>query len=70
LAKDKYDKLAASRISNELQSIRDKLKDIERNAKNAVSALSPFNFQTFKMTSFGTTAYSGKENQTTIAGSM
>jgi integrase/recombinase XerD len=48
LAKDEYDKLSASRISNELQSIRDKLKDIERTAENAVIVLSPFNFTDFE----------------------
>lgn len=48
LEKDEFDKLAASRISNELQSIRENLKDIERNAENAVSALSSFNFADFE----------------------
>ena len=36
LTKDEYYKLSASRISNELQTIRDKLKEIERTAENAV----------------------------------
>jgi integrase/recombinase XerD len=48
LAKDEYDKLSASRISNELQSIRDKLKDIEGTAENAVTVLNPFNFRDFE----------------------
>ena len=48
LEKDEFDKLAASRISNELQSIRDKLKDIERKTQNAASAFSPFNFADFE----------------------
>ncbi|MEO6548334.1 MAG: site-specific integrase [Ferruginibacter sp.] len=48
LAKDEYDKLSASRISNELQSFRDKIKDVERNAENAATALSPFNFTDFE----------------------
>ncbi len=48
LPKNDYDKLSASRISNDLQSIRDKLKDIERTAENTVTALSPFNFINFE----------------------
>ena len=48
LAKDEYDKLTASRISNELQSIRDKLKNIERTAENAVNELAPFCFNDFE----------------------
>jgi len=44
LAKDEYDKLTAPRISNELQSIRDKLKNIERTAENAVNESVPFCF--------------------------
>lgn len=48
LSKDDYDKLSASRISNKLQTIRDKLKDIERTAENSVTALNPFSFSDFK----------------------
>jgi integrase/recombinase XerD len=48
LSKEEYDKLPASRISNELQSIRDKLKEIERTAENAVSNLNPFTFKEFE----------------------
>lgn len=48
LAKDEYDKLTAPRISNELQSIRNKLKNIERTAENAVNELSPFCFDDFE----------------------
>jgi integrase/recombinase XerD len=48
LTKDEYDKLSASRISNELQTIRDKLKEIERTAENAVKDLSSFNFTDFE----------------------
>ena len=44
LSKDEYDKFSAPRISNELQSIRDKLKGIERTAENAAIVLSPFYF--------------------------
>lgn len=48
LSKDDYEKLSASRISNELQSVRDKLKEIERIAENALSTLSSFNFDEFE----------------------
>lgn len=48
LSKDEYDKLTASRISNELQSIRDKLKDIERTAENAVKESGSFSFADFE----------------------
>jgi hypothetical protein len=33
LSKDEYDKPSASRISNDLQSVRDKIKEIERLVK-------------------------------------
>src|SRR5665647_1158066 len=48
LSKDEYEKLSASRISNDLQTIRDKLKEIERTAENAVKELDPFNFMDFE----------------------
>jgi len=48
LLKDDYDKLAASRISNELQNIRDKLKRVERMAENAASDLTSFSFDDFE----------------------
>ena len=48
LTKDEYDKLSASRISNELQTIRDKLKEIERTAENAVKDLGSFSFSDFE----------------------
>ncbi len=48
LPKDDYEKLTASRIGNELQSIRDKLKEIERTAENTLSNLSPFSFTEFE----------------------
>jgi integrase/recombinase XerD len=48
LSKEEYDKLPASRISIELQSIRDKLKEIERTAENTVKELFPFNFTDFE----------------------
>jgi len=48
LSKEEFDKLTASRISNELQSIRDKLKEIERTAENAVNELDSFSFADFE----------------------
>ncbi len=48
LSKDDYAKLSAPRISIELQSIRDKLKDIERTAENALKELSTFSFKDFE----------------------
>ncbi len=48
LTKDDFDKLSASRISNELQTIRDKLKEIERTAENAVKDLGSFSFTDFE----------------------
>ena len=48
LTKDEYDKLSASRISKELQTIRDKLKEIERTAENAVKDLGSFSFTDFE----------------------
>ncbi len=48
LPRDEYDKLSASRISSELQSIRNTFKAIERNAENAAAALRPFNFTEFE----------------------
>lgn len=48
LTKDDYEKLTASRISNELQSIRDKLKEIESTAENTLSNLSPFSLTEFE----------------------
>ena len=44
LSKDEYDKLSASRISAELQTVRDKLKEIQRTAESAVMELDSFNF--------------------------
>ena len=50
LSQTEFDKLTASRISNELQNIRDKLKDIERAAENAVKELDFFSFAEFEKT--------------------
>ena len=48
LYKDEYGKLNASRISHKLQTIRDKLEEIERAAKNVVDKLDPFAFVDFE----------------------
>lgn len=48
LSKEEWEKLPASRISNELQPIRDKLKEMERKAENAVKKIVPFNFTEFE----------------------
>lgn len=48
LTKEEWEKLPASRISNELQPIRDKLREIERSAENAVKDLAPFAFADFE----------------------
>jgi integrase/recombinase XerD len=48
LSKDEYAKLSAPRVSNELQSIRDKLKDIERTAENALNDADAFSFTDFE----------------------
>lgn len=48
LSKDDYDKLSASRVSAELQTIRDKLKEIERAAERAWMDLDTFSFTDFE----------------------
>ncbi len=48
LSEDKYNKLSASRISDDLQTLRGKLKEIERTAKNAAQELEPFSFADFE----------------------
>ena len=48
LSQEAYKKLAAPRISEELQSLRKKLNDLERSAKNAVDNLDPFTFLEFE----------------------
>ncbi|MEO6730184.1 MAG: site-specific integrase [Ferruginibacter sp.] len=48
LSKDDYEKLGASRINQELQSVREKIKEIERTAENALSNFSPFSFAEFE----------------------
>jgi integrase len=48
LSKEAYEKLSAPRISTELQDIRTKLRQIEREAEEAVKELAPFSFQEFE----------------------
>lgn len=48
LSKEEWEKLSASRISNDLQIIRDKLKELERRAENAIKELAPFTFSEFE----------------------
>ena len=48
LSKEDFEKLGASRITGDLQSIRDKLRDIERTAQNAAVKLDPFTFEDFE----------------------
>jgi len=49
LSKIEFDKLTASRISNDLLFIRDQLKEIERTAQNAANnKLDPFSFSDFE----------------------
>lgn len=50
LSKDEWEKLSASRISNDLQQIRDKLRELERQAVNAMKELCPFSFLEFEKT--------------------
>jgi integrase len=48
LSKVDFKKLSATRISEDLQALREKLKEIERTAKNAVEKLDPFTFADFE----------------------
>jgi integrase len=48
LTKEAYEKLSAPRISADLQEIRAKLRQIEREATDAVKELAPFSFQEFE----------------------
>ena len=48
VSQEDYSKLSASRISNELKSVRDSLKDTERAANNIIKDLEPFSFETFE----------------------
>lgn len=48
LSKDDFSKLSASRINNELQETREKLKEIVRTAEEAIKKLIPFSFEQFE----------------------
>lgn len=48
LSKDEWEKLSASRINNELQQIRDKLRELERQVENVLKDLTPFSFLEFE----------------------
>ncbi|MDQ3846599.1 MAG: phage integrase SAM-like domain-containing protein, partial [Bacteroidota bacterium] len=48
LTKEEYSKLTASRVSVELQEIREKLKEIERTAAESIKKLDPFTFEEFE----------------------
>jgi integrase/recombinase XerD len=48
LSEEDYGKLSATRVSQELQGVRDKLKQIERGALNALEKLKPFSFAAFE----------------------
>jgi integrase/recombinase XerD len=48
LSKDEWEKLPASRISNELQTIRNKLKEIEKSASTCIGNIEPFSFEEFE----------------------
>src|SRR5687768_17055516 len=48
LTEDDYNKLTASRITNDLQLVRDKLKEIQRSSENFIKELNPFSFKEFE----------------------
>lgn len=48
LTEENWQKLSASRISDELQSVRNKLKEIEHSAATVAEKILPFNFQAFE----------------------
>lgn len=48
LTKDEWEKLPASRISNELQRVRNKLKKIETNAQVCIDNIELFSFDEFE----------------------
>jgi integrase len=48
LSKDEWGKLGASRISNELQTVRNKLKEIEKEAVTCIDNIEPFSFEEFE----------------------
>lgn len=48
LTQQEYDNLSASRITDNLRTIRDYLKKIQRNAEDTISGIDPFDYQTFE----------------------
>jgi integrase/recombinase XerD len=48
LTSEEYNKLGAPRITDRLKEIRDKLKNISRNASNVAKELDPFTFEEFE----------------------
>src|SRR5689334_19879536 len=48
LTKVEWEKLHASRISSELQTVRNKLKEIEKNALACIDNIQPFSFEEFE----------------------
>lgn len=50
LSEEDYGRLSATRVSQELQGVRDKLKQIERGVLNALEKLRPFSFPAFEKT--------------------
>src|SRR5687768_9095131 len=48
LTQEDFSKLSASRITSELQEIREKLKEIVRSAEETVKKLLPFSFEGFE----------------------
>ena len=48
LSQEDYEKLTASRISYELQEVREKLKEIQRTSENVAKEIYPFNFYEFE----------------------
>jgi hypothetical protein len=50
LSEEDYEKLSATRVSQELQGVRDKLKQIERSTLNTLEKIRPFSFVAFEKT--------------------
>ena len=48
LTEKEYNNLSASRVSDQMQKVRDSLKEIKRKAEEIISILEPFSFDDFK----------------------
>jgi len=58
-----FDKLTASRISTELQQVRDALRSIERTSEKVITDLDPFTFHEFeKAYTFNNPLFHPKKN--------